>query len=169
MKKLIFAFCLLMGVGAFCSCSSEEDEDNGGKIIWDFAPFSLTITPVDEQGNIVMSELDGAKVTATWRGNVYEKDSSMTDIPFTTRYYLPTFYGLMSNDTSLVFGEFDREQSYQDEKITIDWCDGQKDVIVFSHKLKWEKGDEGYEVPESDFDIKLNGKPAGVKMRIVKK
>lgn len=170
MNKLLLAFCLFIGFGTFCSCNSDDEETNNPDMIWDLAPINLKITPVDQQGNYILLDFDDVKVTAEWRGNVYEKDSNASDFPAPpTRAYLAKMYGLLSYDTCLVFGELNRDLDYTNEKIVINWGDEYKsDTIVFNHKLTWVKGNKNYKVPESFFDIKLNGKPVDYKMRVVK-
>ena len=113
MNKLLLAFCLFIGFGTFCSCSSDDEETNNPDMIWDLAPINLKITPVDQQGNYILLDFDDVKVTAEWRGYVYEKDSNASDFPAPpTRAYLAKMYGLLSYDTCLVFGELDRELDY---------------------------------------------------------
>lgn len=168
MNKLLF--CLLLGFGTFCSCSSDDEETNNHDRIWDLAPINLKITPVDKQGNYILQDFDDAMVTANWRNQVYEKDVNMVDMPSpSTRAYLAQMYGLLSNDTCLIFGELDRTEDYANEQIVINWGDEYKsDTIVFNHKLTWVKGDKGYKVPKSIYDIKLNGMPVEHKMKVVK-
>lgn len=170
MNKLLLVFCLFTGFGTFCSCSNDDEEINDSDMIWDLAPINLKIIPVDQQGNYILQDFDDAKVTAIWRDNTYIKDHNVSEKPEPpTRAYPVTMYGLLSNDTCLVFGELDRELDYTDEQIVINWGDEYKsDTIMFNHKLTWVKGDKGYKVPESVFDIKLNGEPVDYKMRVVK-
>lgn len=41
MKKLLLAFCLFLGIGSLCSCSSDDEEENSGFVVWDIAPINF--------------------------------------------------------------------------------------------------------------------------------
>lgn len=166
MKKLLFAIGLFIGLGVFCSCSSDDDNTGLSRKDYeiDFVPITFKIIPTDKDGNNIMHTLSDVKVTAEWRGAIYEKDSSV----ITTRVYPAHFYGLTSTDTCLVFGELERGIKYENEHITISWADGKNDVIVFSHDPRWIVDKNGNEVPSFIDDVRLNGKSVDYTMKIVK-
>ena len=166
MKKLLLAFCLFLGIGSLCSCSSDDEEENSGFVVWDIAPINFSIIPVDQNGNNIMHAFDGIKITAEWRGVIYEKDSSQ----LITRVLPPIFNGLRSTDSCLVFGELARTQTFENEQIIINWGKDEKaDTIIFSNKLNWVNGDKGYKVPDIIYDVKLNGMSVDYNMKVVKK
>jgi hypothetical protein len=77
-----------------------------------------------------MHAFDGIKITAEWRGVIYEKDSSQ----LITRELPPIFNGLRSTDSCLVFGELDRTETFENEQIIINWGKDEKaDTIIFSN------------------------------------
>lgn len=137
MKKTIV--CLLLctlGMGMFTAC---HDEDNPDNIIWDYAPITLYLHATDAEGNNLLDpdyegNILGRNISATFGDSTYHIYRREAE----TRYYLAHFYGLYlwtDIEPCLTFGEFQGERTYTNESVTIDWQNGQKDVITFSNKL----------------------------------
>ena len=136
------------------ACDKDDGNIDSGWIV-DFSPIAIYIEPVDASGNNLMAEMKDKKITAEWRGVVFEKDSlERGEVP-QTRYYMPTFRGIAThpNGKVLVFGELAGEQTFENEQILLNWGDGDCDTIVFSHKLKGNHP-KNYEYEEK---ITLNG------------
>ena len=77
--------------------------------------------------------------------------------------YLAHFNGLqtMKFETGkyfLTFGEFNGDDTFDNEKVIIDWNDGTQDVITFSSKLIWKSKNK----PVFDRKFCLNGKDNGL-------
>ena len=58
----------------------------------------------------------------------------------------------------LTFGEFNGDDTFDNEKVIIDWNDGTQDVITFSSKLIWKSKNK----PVFDRKFCLNGKDNGL-------
>ncbi len=166
MKKILYTLSLLISLSPHYSCSNDDEIKGLSRKDYeiDFVPITFKIIPIDKDGNNIMHTLSGVKVTAEWRGTIYEKDSSV----ITTRVNPAHFYGLMSTDTCLVFGDLQRGKKYENEHIIINWEDGKKDIIIFNHELKWIIDKNGNEMPFFIDNIKLNGEVVDYTMKIAK-
>lgn len=145
----------------------DEDETDPVYEI-DFSPVTISVEPVDESGNNLMKQMKDWKITAEWRGVVFEKDSLEFGQEPTTRFYMPHFRGIYTNrdSTQIYFGELFGNKVYKDEQILLNWGNGDCDTIVFSHELK-KKGKWEYDAIE---EITLNGvTQEDFSMKIVKK
>lgn len=157
---LYLLFITLLCVAGFTACDDSGSDD----MIWDFAPIELHIAVQDAQGNDLLNpETPGniAKqgIKAIYNGKIYEKDVPISQ----TKAYLAHFNGLqtMKFETGkyfLTFGEFNGDDTFDNEKVIIDWNDGTQDVITFSSKLIWKSKNK------TVFDRKfcLNGKDNGL-------
>ena len=98
-------------------------------------------------------------IKAIYNGKIYEKDVPISQ----TKAYLAHFNGLqtMKFETGkyfLTFGEFNGDDTFDNEKVIIDWNDGTQDVITFSSKLIWKSKNK----PVFDRKFCLNGKDNGL-------
>ena len=143
MKKLLQSFLLAaLSVGLTCSCSSNDPD-----VIWDISPLVISVKVVSPDGYSVLNAANTSQITATYNGNTYACRRR-------TRYYMPTFYGLVYSNDYLLFGELDGAVDYTNAQITINWGDGSpEDVITFNHKVEWKNGEPRFK--QSFF---LNGK-----------
>lgn len=172
--KTNFSLKVLLGVllipVLLTSCKKEKDD-----LIWDFIPIVIAINVVDESGNNLMdpateNSIAGNEIKITFRGKTYNLDEEPNE-KTNSRAYLPKFRGLYSFDEfrkdfqyGLFFGEFARDDNY-DEEIVIDWGDGSmNDIIVFNHKFWWEKDN-----PKSETTFYINGKKVNGEYIIIEK
>ena len=137
---LYLLFISLLCVAGFTACDDSGSDD----MIWDFAPIELHIAVQDAQGNDLLN---------------HEKDVPISQ----TKAYLAHFNGLqtMKFETGkyfLTFGEFNGDDTFDNEKVIIDWNDGTQDVITFSSKLIWKSKNK----PVFDRKFCLNGKDNGL-------
>ena len=137
---LYLLFISLLCVAGFTACDDSGSDD----MIWDFAPIELYIAVQDAQGNDLLNP---------------EKDVPISQ----TKAYLAHFNGLqtMKFETGkyfLTFGEFNGDDTFDNEKVIIDWNDGTQDVITFSSKLIWKSKNK----PVFDRKFCLNGKDNGL-------
>lgn len=148
------------------ACDKEDEDIDPGYTI-DFTPVIIEIEPVDELGNNLMAQMKDWKITAEWRGCVYERDSLDFGIEPTTRYNVPIFRGIHTNpdSTRLYFGGLYGDHTYKDEQIILNWGNEDCDTIVFSHELKKKGKWDYYSVEE----ITLNGvRQESFNLKIVK-
>ena len=63
-----------LAMTAIVACDKDDDNIDPG---WttDFSPVEIYIEPVDASGNNLMAEMKDKKITAEWRGVIFEKDS----------------------------------------------------------------------------------------------
>lgn len=159
--------CTLAALAMTTVVACDEDETDSGYVI-DFSPVIISVEPIDESGNNLMAQVKDWKITAEWRGVIFEKDSLEFGKEPTTRYYMPHFRGIYTNrdSTQIYFGELFGDNVYKDEQILLNWGNGDCDTIVFSHELK-KKGKWEYDAIE---EITLNGvTQENFSMKIVKK
>lgn len=147
-------FISLLCVAGLTAC---DDSDNGGgdDMIWDFAPIELHIAVQDAQGNDLLNpetpgNISKQGIKAIYNGKTYEKDAPVIQ----TKDYLAHFNGLqtMKFETGkyfLTFGEFNGDDTFDNEKVIIDWNDGTQDVITFSSKLTWKSKINPYSTESS--------------------
>ncbi len=138
---------LFLSLSLLCSACSNEDKDEGPSGIWDIYPLNVLIIVQDKNENDLLDSdfkhnLLESGIKATHKGTTYElKIDELSKEP-STRYYMPTFYGLklypFDKKNYLSIGEFDGAKEYKQEKIIIDWNDGTKNTITFNYKLKWK-------------------------------
>ena len=146
--------CMLAALAIFTIVACDEDETDSVYEI-DFSPVIISVEPVDESGNNLMEQMKDWKITAEWRGVVFEKDSLDFGQEPTTRYYMPHFRGIYTNSdsTKIYFGELFGDKVYKDEQILLNWGNGDCDTIVFSHELKKKGKWDYYSIEE----VTLNG------------
>lgn len=160
MKKIFGLLILVAYVLCMTSCSEEGD------VIWDVAPAGIEIQLVDEDGNDLLNpEVEGnwvgAAMQISYDGETYDAIWSREDIKPRSRYYMPTFIGLVWNgalyddnkDYNLYFGEFEGTENH-DMHLTFS-IDGMTTVYEFEYKhdFSWKKNE-----PNSDNHIIYNGK-----------
>lgn len=141
----------------FTACNGEDVEDMA---IWDFTPIVLQISVQDTQGNDLLNpETEGSiadqGVKVIYKEETYEKDSVVSQ----TKAYLAHFEGLQTIKSDegkyyLTFGEFNGDDTFDNEQVIVDWNDGTKDTISFSSKLTWRSKNE----PDIKRKFLLNGK-----------
>lgn len=160
-KNLLFGLCsLLLCLPLLIACEDDNNGgENGGGLIWDFAPINFYITVQDAEGNNLLSpQTEGnilnQDIKAIYRGKEYGLNEPVAD----TKAYLATMYGLRTWETEdgsylLSFGELQGESTYKDETLTLDWGDGTRDVITFSSRLTWKSPED----PEFNRHFYLNG------------
>lgn len=159
--SLFVSLACLVG---FTACNNSNDEGDDDMILWDFAPIVLYIEVQDAQGNDLLNpETPGCiaqqGIKAIYNGKTYEKDIPVVQ----TRDYLARLYGLQTIKSKagkyvLTFGEFNGDDTFDNEQVTIDWNDGTQDVITFSSKLTWKSEKE----PAINRKFYLNGKDTGL-------
>lgn len=143
------------------ACDNKDDnKDDDEMLIWDFAPIVLNLSVQDAQGNDLLNpETEGSianqGIKAIYHGEIYEKDSVVSQ----TKAYLAQFAGLQTSKSKdgkyyLTFGEFNGDDTFDNEQVEIDWNDGTKDEISFSSKLTWKSKKE----PVINRKFTLNGK-----------
>lgn len=158
---LLSIFCCIN----FTSCDPANNE--GDDLIWDFSPIVLYISVQDTQGNDLLNPLTKGSIAnqgikAIYKGETYEKDAPLKE---RTRAYMAYFAGLQTEINRdgkyyLTFGEFNGDQTFDNEKVEIDWNDGkEKSVITFSSKLTWKSKKE----PIFNRKFCLNGEEISLK------
>lgn len=158
-RILYLLFIPLLYIAGLTVC-----DDLGDDIIWDFAPIELHIAVQDGQGNDLLNpetpgNLTQQGIKAIYNGKTYEKDAPVSQ----TKTYLAHFKGLqtMNLETGkyvITFGEFNGDNTFDNEQVIIDWNDGTQDVITFSSKLTWKSKKK----PLFDRKFCLNGKDNGL-------
>ncbi len=123
MKKLLIQIITAFMMLSLNCCEKEEDF-----MIWDITPAGVFIEITDKDGNNLLDpamegNLVGEKMQIVYDGETYDAIWEKEDLIPETRYYLPTFHGLMwegmyYSDTFpncpkvLYFGEFDGTHNY---------------------------------------------------------
>ncbi len=154
---LLGAFLFFLSTICFTACDDNFQEDDD-LMIWDFTPIILFMTVQDAEGNDLLNpETNGTiadqAIKAIYKGETYEKDAKVV-----TKAYLAYFTGLQTQKNNkgvyyLTFGEFNGDDTFKNEEVTIEWHDGTTDVIRFSSKLSWKSRKE----PVFDREFLLNG------------
>lgn len=132
MKNLYFLIIAM--VVAFASCNDEED------VIWDISAIEVFFEVEDALGNDLLQNEDVRaelleSVTMKYNGVVYP----ITMNRYTSRYYLPTFYGIAlykpydKSNYVISAGEFDGAIQTDRTSFTITWSDGTTDVVSYSN------------------------------------
>lgn len=131
MKTFLRALCAMFLFIGLNACDSD--------LIWDYAPIVLDLEVVNAQGqdlldSTVVGNINGQKITATFQGKTYQRDVNVS-----SRAYFAVFRGLITHKASsgytLRFGELSGEETFNNEKLVIDWGDGKKDVITIYNRL----------------------------------
>ncbi len=130
MKKLLQSLLLAaLTIGLNNSCTTDNSD-----VIWDISPLVISVKVVSTEGYSVLNASNTPQITATYKGKTYACRRR-------TRYYMPTFYGLIYSNDYLLFGELDGAADYSNAQIVINWGDGSpEDVITFNHKVEWKNG-----------------------------
>lgn len=140
-------------------------------MIWDMTPAGVYITITDKNGNnlldpAVEGNLVGEKMKIVYEDKAYDAIWEREDLPLETRYYYPTFYGLLWDGVwygeafetkpnyLLYFGEFDgADNLYMKLQFHIE---GINTIFEFeyhhTYKTNW-KGE-----PKTNNYINYNGK-----------
>lgn len=149
---------LFLCIVSLVACGDKNDDEE--MPIWDFTPIVLHFSVQDAQGNDLLNpETKGSiadqGIKAIYNDEIYEKDSVVSQ----TKAYLAQFAGLQTSKSKdgkyyLTFGEFNGNDTFDNEQVEIDWNDGTKDVVSFSSKLIWESKKE----PVIKRKFSLNGK-----------
>lgn len=127
-------------------------------VIWDIAPFEITICAVDESGNDLLdpdapNTLANCDITAVYDGQAYKLDEMVQ-----TKAYMACFKGLYSAVTPdglhcIRLGEFNGDDIFENSTIVIDWGNGRDcDTIVFNHDFWWKN-----HKPHQSTHVSLNG------------
>ena len=105
MKKLstlLWAVVALLGVSAWSSCSSDDDDSDGWDVDW--APAEILISVKDMYGNDLLDTLSNSCVvdvmTATFKGETYQ---IRKNFPEYTRVYLAQWHGFCLVDHEFVW------------------------------------------------------------------
>lgn len=162
MKKILF-FTFIMLFSGLQSCSDKNDDDD---IIWDYAPYILSMDVVDSEGrNLLDPEVDGniigEKIEMFYDDECYPV--RFTEIPeMQSREYFPRFFGLVRAQRwdykaheftiwQLFWGEFDcgRSKSYS---FSLQFPERGNLTYKFDLKIKNKGGDNVTK------ELKVNGK-----------
>lgn len=177
-QRVMKTRCLLVGamllsLCCFTSCNDDENLDGPAPgVIWDIAPFGISIEVTDAEGNDLLNpdaenSIANQGIKMIYRDKTYEKDSLVCEV--LSRAYLARFYGLQTYRTKdgrylLTIGEFFGDRDYDNENIILDWNNGTPtDTITFSHKFWWENQE-----PESETTVRLNGVETDNPIHIIK-
>lgn len=138
--------CLIAPLTTSCKDGGDTINLDDG-LIWDTSPLVISVKVVSPEGYSVLNDQTVKKITATYHDQTYACLK-------TTRYYMPTFYGLTYVNDYLLFGELDGANTYHGEQLIIDWGDGSKqDTITFTHRPIWENEELSFQQ-----EFRLNGK-----------
>lgn len=123
MKWLVYVFIMLSSI-SFVACSNNDDDD----LIWDFAPVTIKIALLDEDGNNLLDESVegnwvGEQMSLDFNGEISDAIWSIEALRPNSRYYMPHMYGLVWSGLSnfeeieakeyyLIYGELEGGQSY---------------------------------------------------------
>lgn len=169
MKKIHLILALFTCL-ALVSCDKEEDYHwNVEGKIYDFGPLEFYIEAFDGEQDLLNPTFEGnicQEVSVTYDGETYYYTPASK---LTPKHYPAKFKGLQLRPITqlkedgvteyiiyaLILGEFDFTKKYVDEKFTINWPDGKKDKVKWSHWLYYDtaKADVG-----SKGNFYLNGK-----------
>lgn len=110
---------------------------------WELLPLKFYIMLINEDGKDLLNpdtkdDVVSNHVTATLRGEEYVLDAP-TDSCSTFKG-LQRQKQLFSDRFYLTFGELNGREVYENEDLTLDWGNGQKDVITFTSKMTIENG-----------------------------
>lgn len=160
MKTKNFFALLLLFLSVLCLTACNDNDEEDDFMIWDFTPIVLFISVQDAAGNDLLNpDTEGSianqGIKAIYKGEVYEKDNKTGQ----TKAYFAHFEGLQTviNNKGiyyLTFGEFNGDDTFVDEQVSIDWNDNTIDTLSFSSKLTWKSNKE----PVFDRLFLLNGK-----------
>ena len=155
----------LMALASAVLCLGGCSEENGGNIIYDFAPINLYVYLEDSEGSNLLDpatangiDYHGISVDCG-QGQALSVELDTLRGPYLapTRAYMPYFYGAQllqgRNGYCLFIGEFDGETDTKGMYITISWGDGETDVLSYRNRVKWKKSK-----PKVDRHFYLNGK-----------
>ena len=164
MKRLLLVIVVAF---SFSSCSKMLSTD----IIMDWYPVNFYIKVVDVTGKDLLDPAnDNSWIIGTafdFMGQEDIIDLECVENIYRTKYYLPHFNGItLQNDHLhgyvLKFGEFDGADSYDQEKLIINWPDGTSNTITYSRKFNLIHTDVRKE------EFKLDGKKCPNPIVIVK-
>lgn len=171
--RCLLVGAMLLSLCCFTSCNDDENLDGPAPgVIWDIAPFGISIEVTDAEGNDLLNpdaenSIANQGIKMIYRDKTYEKDSLVCEV--LSRAYLARFYGLQTYQTKdgrylLTIGEFFGDRDYDNENIILDWNNGTPtDTITFSHKFWWENQE-----PESETTVRLNGVETDNPIHIIK-
>ena len=158
MKKNIVMKALerFLGIGLLCflAVGFTACNDNGEEVtekgeneevfddypIYDFVPIEISIAVETPDGKDLLNpetegNLAGDSICAVYKGESYWTKEIQT------RFYPAKFYGLYWGQKAgkhvLTFGEFQGEDTFENESFTIRWADGKEDLISFSSNVEW--------------------------------
>lgn len=146
--------------GLTAGCTT-DDGNNPDDPIVDYAPVVISVKVLSPEGYSILNAQNTQNISAVYKDKSYEcqsKESAMRNGEPTTRYYMPTFYGLVYQNDYLLFGELDGAKNYNNEQLILHWGgDLKPDTITFSRSLIAEFSERG------DFwgytSLQLNGQP----------
>ncbi len=165
MKRFLFTMALV-----FCLSGCDKIPV---PIITDWAPVNFYIKVVDANGEDLLDPLnDNTWVIGTtldFMGSKDTVDQACLDNINQTKYYMPHFDGVRLVKSTganvgyvLAFGEFDGADSYDNEKLTITWPDGESNIITYKRKFNLLHTDVAQQV------YKLDGKECSNPIIIIK-
>ena len=129
------ALCALV-LTMVAACGKDDDDS----VIWDIANFKIEIQVNNSNGQTITSQVAELAPKAIWRGKTYELNNDLKNVnlPARTRALAVVFQGLYTENGRLYFGELSGSDTYDKESLTIEWADGTRNEIVFSHELVWK-------------------------------
>ena len=150
-RRILFS---ALAVTMFSACSSDDD---GGGMIWDVCPITITLRITDMYGNNLLDSLsnscvipevsidyDGKNYPVINLGDVY---SAYTGAK--TRFYMPCFSGLVLHTYEvapqagyLVFGEFDGARDTELCEFTLKFRSGEKARLAYKNKVRYASNGE---------------------------
>lgn len=155
---LSLLFISLLCLAGFTACDNSDD------MIWDFTPIVLYISVQDTQGNDLLNPEIPGNIAKQGIKAIYKEKTYIKDAPIPqTKAYMAILTGLQTKKNKegkyfLAFGEFNGDQTFENEKVVINWNDGTQDVITFSSKLTWKSRNK----PVFNRKFSLNGKDNGL-------
>lgn len=165
MRQLKICCLLILVISTLLSCSRYED--GNCDIILDIYPVDISFCIKNVMGyDLLNSATDGNitqnEIKVIYDGKEYPRDKDMSQ----TRASLAVFRGLYTskygNDNILTFGEFDGAKDHN-KSFTIDWGDGTKDEILFTHIFELRHNN-----PKSYTEVYLNRKKVEGVFTIIK-
>lgn len=180
MKKYLNIFFSIILIATAVACKEnnpteeqKEKEENWNDIIWDVAPYSITMLVTDTEGNnLFESSTPGnwldSPISALYDDKEYTYPKEETP---QTKEYLAEITGLKVVNyntldggavTYLVFGEFNGDDTLSSE-VQFSWPDGSSDVISFEHSCPYINNE-----PHPKTSFFLNGNPVSAVISLVK-